>query len=345
MGDISSPARVLVTGGSGFVAGHCILRLLADLHRVRATVRSGRAAAAVRELVARHAPASASQVEVIEVDLMSDDGWAVAAAGCEYVLHVASPYPAVQPKDESTLIQPARDGTLRVLRAALRAGARRVVVTSSFAAVGYGHPQAATSFDETDWTDVDARGVTAYAKSKTLAERTAWEFAAREGLELAVVNPTGVVGPALGPDLGTSLASIALLLNGGAPALPRASIGLVDVRDVADLHVRAMTDPVAVGERFLATAGVMTLPEIAALLRSELGTAAARVPRMVIPDWLVRTLAVFDPGVRQTLPMLGPPHRGSSEKAMRMLNWAPRSAEQAVLATAQSILDNRPAGR
>lgn len=180
--------------------------------------------------------------------------------------------------------------------------------------------------------------MTAYAKSKTLAERAAWDFAEREGLELAVVNPTVIFGPALSRDYGTSVALLALLLDGGTPVLPRATVGVVDARDVADLEVRAMTHPAAAGERFLATAGLMTVPDIARTLRDRLGDAARKVPTRTIPDWVVRIVAAFDDNVRMTVPMLGTPHDATSAKARRMLGWAPRSTEEAVVATAQSIL-------
>ncbi|MFE6199352.1 SDR family oxidoreductase [Streptomyces sp. NPDC057838] len=331
-------SRVLITGGSGFLAAHCILRLLEDGFQVRTTVRSERGADRVRSMVAAGGSAAATDVEVVQADLTADDGWDAAVAGCDHVLHVASPFPVTPPADESDLIVPARDGALRVLRAALRGGVKRVVLTSSLAAIDYGHAPTTTPYDETVWTDLTGRGVTAYAKSKTLAERAAWDFAEREGLELAVVNPTGILGPVLSSDYGTSVGSIALLLDGGIPVLPRATVGIVDVRDVADLHARAMTHPTAAGERFIATAGLMTLSEMARTLRDRLGDAARKVPTRTIPDWIVRIAATFDDNVRLSLSMLGTPRDATSAKAQRMLGWAPRPPQQAVLATAQSIL-------
>ncbi|MFE6410935.1 SDR family oxidoreductase [Streptomyces sp. NPDC057837] len=331
-------SRVLITGGSGFLAAHCILRLLEDGFQVRTTVRSERGADRVRSMVAAGGSAAATDVEVVQADLTADDGWDAAVAGCDHVLHVASPFPVTPPADESDLIVPARDGALRVLRAALRGGVKRVVLTSSLAAIDYGHAPTTTPYDETVWTDLTGRGVTAYAKSKTLAERAAWDFAEREGLELAVVNPTGILGPVLSSDYGTSVGSIALLLDGGIPVLPRATVGIVDVRDVADLHARAMTHPTAAGERFIATAGLMTLSEMARTLRDGLGDAARKVPTRTIPDWIVRIAATFDDNVRLSLSMLGTPRDATSAKAQRMLGWAPRPPQQAVLATAQSIL-------
>lgn len=341
---LTEHGRVLVTGGSGFLAAHCVVRLLREGYAVRTTVRSRDKADRVRRLVhAEVGAGSVARLEVVHTDLTENDGWDAAVTGCDFVLHVASPFPATAPAHEDDLITPAREGTLRVLRAATRAGVRRVVVTSSFAAVCYGHAPTTTPYDESSWTDVDARGVTAYARSKTLAEHAAWEYIREHGeaTELAVVNPTGILGPALGHELGTSVASIALLLDGKAPVLPRAWIGVVDVRDVADLHLRAMTRPAAAGERFIATAGTMTLPEIARLLKDELGDDAGRVSTRTIPDWLVRLVALADGNVRQTLPMLGTPHHATSAHAEQLLGWRPRPAREAVLATARSVLAHR----
>jgi dihydroflavonol-4-reductase len=272
---------------------------------------------------------------------MSDAGWPAAVAGCRFVLHVASPFPAGPPKREDDLIVPAREGALRVLRAARDAGVERVVQTSSFAAIGYGHPPTDQPFSEKDWTDPNGTGVSAYAKSKTLAERAAWDFIAREGgaLELAVVNPVGVLGPVLGPDYSTSISMVQRLVEGSVPGLPRLSFGIVDVRDVADLHIRAMTNPAAKGERFLALAGdFVTMPEIAHVLRARMGDAAARVPTRVLPDWLVRLVARFDPSVAAVIPELGKMKKATNEKARRVLGWTPRSNDDAIIATAESLV-------
>ncbi|WP_216899882.1 SDR family oxidoreductase [Nocardia alni] len=331
--------QVLVTGGSGFLGAHCVVRLLDDGYRVRTTVRSPERAPAVRAMLAASGSSRADSVSFTAADLTSDRGWDDAMTGCDRVLHVASPFPPTNPAREDDLIVPAREGTLRVLRAARDAGVRRVVVTSSFAAIGYGHAPTDIPYDESSWTEL-SNGVTTYAKSKTLAERAAWDFVANEGkdLELSVVNPTGIFGPALGPDYGTSIATIVQLLGGALPRLPKVSAGLVDVRDVADLHVRAMTDPAAVGERFLATAGQMTLREMALAIRASLGEAARRVPTGTLPDWVVRLAALFDASARQALPMLGRPHRATSDKARRVLGWQPRTAQEAVTASAESVL-------
>ncbi|MEO7349298.1 MAG: NAD-dependent epimerase/dehydratase family protein [Terrimesophilobacter sp.] len=248
-----SGEKVLVTGGSGFVAVHCILALLREGYLVRTTVRSLSREADVRAMLAKGGVTAGDRLEFCVADLESDAGWADAAADCTYVLHVASPFPGRAPKDENELIIPSRDGALRVMRAARDAGVRRVVLTSSFAAVGYGTEVSAQPYTEKDWTDPTAK-VSAYVKSKTISERAAWAFIEAEGaekegapLELAVVNPVIILGPALGRDTSTSVSLVTRLLHGGAPALPNLSFGIVDVRDVADLHLLAMTHPAANG--------------------------------------------------------------------------------------------------
>jgi nucleoside-diphosphate-sugar epimerase len=272
---------------------------------------------------------------------MSDAGWPAAVAGCEYVLHIASPFPSTVPKDENELIVPAREGALRVLRAARDAGVKRLVQTSSFAAVGYGHAEQERVFTEKDWTDPDGADVMPYTKSKTLAERAAWDFISREGagLELAVVNPVGVFGPVLGPDYATSILLVQRMMDGALPGLPRMCFGVVDVRDVADLHLRAMTNPAAKGERFLAVAGdFMWIVEIAKTLKERLGDAAKRVPTRQLPNWLVKLAALKDPAVKQIIPELGKWKNATSEKAQRVLGWSPRSREDSVVATAESMI-------
>jgi nucleoside-diphosphate-sugar epimerase len=274
-------------------------------------------------------------------DLGNDAGWAEAVAGCDYVLHVASPFPPNVPKHEDELIVPAREGALRVLRAARDAGVKRVVLTSSFAAIGYGHAPQQAPFNETNWTDPTGSDMTAYVKSKTLAERAAWDFVAAEGgaLELSVVNPVVVFGPVLGPDYSPSVLLIQRLMSGTVPGSPKLTFGVVDVRDVADLHLRAMVHPAAKGERFLGVAGdFIWIRDIAKVLKDRLGEAAGKVPTRQLPNWLVRLAALRDPAVKQILPELGKQKNGSNEKARRVLGWAPRSNEEAIVATAESLL-------
>ena len=332
---------VLVTGGSGFIASHTILQLLAAGYRVRTTVRNLSRESDVRAMLKNAGGDPGDQLSFVAAELMSDTGWPAAVSGCEYVLHIASPFPSQVPKDENELIVPAREGALRVLRASRDAGVTRVVLTSSFAAIGYGHAERQIAFTEKDWTNPAGDDVMPYTKSKTLAERAAWDFINREGagLELAVVNPVGVFGPVLGPDYATSIMLVEKMMNGALPGVPRMCFGVVDVRDVADLHLRAMTNPAAKGERFLAVAGdFMWLTEIARVLKDRMGDRARRVTARQLPDWLVRLARFKDPAVKQIIPELGKWKNATSEKAQRILSWTPRSREESVVATAESLV-------
>jgi nucleoside-diphosphate-sugar epimerase len=336
-----SGESVLVTGGSGFIGAHCILQLLDEGYRVRTTVRSLEREEEVRAMLETGGAEPGDALAFAVADLTSDAGWPDAVAGCDFVLHVASPFPTSTPKDENELIVPAREGTLRVLRAARDAGVGRVVLTSSFAAIGYGHPPQKAPFDETSWTDPNGEGVLPYVKSKTLAERAAWDFIAKEGgkLELSVVNPVGVFGPVLGPDYSTSILLVQRMMDGAMPGCPQLYFGVVDVRDVAGLHIRAMTHAAARGERFLAVAGdFLSMVDIAKILKSRMGASAKRVPTRQLPNWLVRVAAIRDPAVKQILPELGTVKNATNEKAKRVLGWAPRSNEESIVATAESLV-------
>src|SRR5271156_3896149 len=335
-------ARVLVTGGTGFVGAHCLIQLLAGGHETRATVRDLKRESDVRAMLRQGGAGEVGErLTLFRADLNADAGWAEATAGCDYVLHVASPFPSTMTKDEDEPIAPARDGALRVLRAARDAVVKRVVLTSSFAAIGYGAKPQQAPFNETNWTDPNGEGVAPYVKSKTIAERAAWNFIETEGgrLELSVVNPVAVFGPALGSDYSTSVLLIQRLMDGAVPGNPQIYFGVVDVRDVADLHLRAMTHPEAKGERFLAVAGdFMSILEIATVLKNRMGAAGGRVPTRQLPNWLVRVAAPRDPSVKQILPELGKKKNGSNEKSRRVLGWAPRSSEEAIVASAESLL-------
>jgi nucleoside-diphosphate-sugar epimerase len=336
-----SGETVLVTGGSGFVGAHCILQLLDAGYTVRTTVRSLTRETEVREMLTAGGAKSLKKLSFVAADLLSDDGWAAAVAGCTYVLHVASPFPTTQPKNEDDLIIPAREGALRVLRAARDAKVKRVVLTSSFAAIGYSAPPPGGVFTEADWTNPND-DVTAYVKSKTLAERAAWDFIETEGgaLELSVINPVGILGPALSSDLSTSIELVVGLMKGAMPGMPKLSFGIVDVRDVASAHLLAMTTPAAKGERFLAIAGApMTMAGVAGVLRAKMPEASAKVPTRILPNALVRALAVVIPRLRELLPQLGKVKVASNEKARTVLGWRPRTNEEAILATAQSLID------
>jgi nucleoside-diphosphate-sugar epimerase len=334
-------SRVLVTGGSGFVGIHVILQLLEAGHEVRTTVRSLKREGDVRAMLKVAGVDAGEHLAFFVADLEQDAGWADAVAGCDYVLHVASPFPTDVPKDENELIRPARDGALRVLRAARDAGVKRVVLTSSFAAISYGQKPENGVFTEANWTNVNAPDAQPYPRSKTLAERAAWDFIASEGggLELSVVNPVGIFGPALGSDLSSSVVLIRMMMNGAMPGAPRIYFGVVDVRDVADLHLRAMTHPAANGERFIAAAGrCVSVFEVATLLRERLGDAGSKAPRRQFPDFLVRLFGLFNPSARAVVPQLGVIRETSSQKARDLLGWAPRSNEEAIIASAESLV-------
>lgn len=334
---------VLVTGGSGFIGGHCIIKCLAAGYRVRATIRSLKREVELRALLRAANAVNLDDLSFVEADLNKDDGWAEAVSDCTYVLHVASPFPAATPKDENELIEPARDGTLRVLRAARDAKVLRIVITSSFAAIHAGQTKAGSNkvFTEEDWTDVDAPGVGAYEKSKTLAEEAAWAFISGEGdgLQLSVINPVMVMGPVLAPETSTSIEVISRLMNGSVPGCPNLDFGVVDVRDVADLHFLAMEHPKANGERFLCMAPpTMSMKEISMALRERMGTKAKKCPTRGIPNIVMRLLGLFDPAIAMVVPHLSQSFAASNEKATSLLGWTPRSNVEAVVATGESLV-------
>jgi len=331
-------SKVLVTGGSGFVGSHVVLQLLNAGYAVRTTVRSLEKERLVRSMLENAGAKTEGRLTFFEADLLHDKGWREACAGSDYVMHVASPLVAT--RNEEEVIRPAVDGVVRVLRAARDSSVKRVVYTSTCGAVYYGHPLRAEPFDETSWTNVDGGDMGAYVKSKALAERAAWDFMKAEGgkLELSVINPSGIFGPALGPDYSSSLDLIKRLLNGSLPACPDLWFGVVDVRDVADLHLRAMVAPEAKGERFIATQGnAVSMLEIAKVLRNRLGQKARRVPTRKLPDLVVKAIALFNVEMRDLVPLLGKVRNATSAKAQKVLGWKPRSWEDAVVATAESL--------
>jgi len=332
-------SKVLVTGGSGFVGAHVILQLLSAGHEVRTTVRSLKREGDVRAMLKAGGQEPGDRLSFFAADLVSDAGWREAVAGCDYVMHVASPIPGSAPKHEDELIIPAREGTLRVLRAARDANVKRVVLTSSCGAVYYGHPPQEAPFDETSWTIVNGE-LTAYVKSKALAERAAWDFMSREGngLELSVVNPAGIFGPILGPDSASSVDLIKRLMN-GMPGAPRIYFGVVDVRDVADLHLRAMTHPAAKGERFIAVSGnAISMVDIARILRARLGDLG----QTSAPS----SLAGLGCEARRKARCVSATGSASAwrdqkcheREGERVLGWSPRSNEDAIVDTAESLI-------
>jgi nucleoside-diphosphate-sugar epimerase len=272
-------------------------------------------------------------------DLTSDAGWAEAVAGCDYVLHVASPFPPAQPKDPDELIVPAREGTVRVLGAALEAGAKRVVVTSSIAAIRLPAGEQKRLLTEEDWTDPDAEGLTPYIRSKTIAERAAWDLAGERGDEkrLAVVNPGAILGPVLSEDTSYSIEMVERMLK-GIPAAPKIGFNVVDVRNVVELELLAMTAPEAGGERFIASTDFLWMADVGKILRDRLGEAGRKAPTRSLPNPVVRLIARFDPGIRSVVSGLGKRSETSSEKARRVLGWSPRPVEDTVAETAESLI-------
>ncbi len=332
---------VLVSGGSGFLGGWCLVELLRRGHTVRTTVRDAAREAEVRARVGREVEAG-DRLSFHLADLGADEGWAEAVAGCDYVLHVASPFPSQQPKDPDELIVPAREGTLRVLRAALDAGVRRVVVTSSVAAVRGGVESSPAPLTEADWTDGDNTRLEPYTRSKALAERAAWDLVEERGEreKLAAVNPGAILGPVLGEERSFSLQMVERLLK-GVPGTPRIGFSVVDVRDVADLQIRAMTAPEAGGQRYIAVARFQWMADVAAVLRERLGPAAAKVPKRSIPDFLVRAMGIFDPSVRSVSRQLGQRVELSSEKARTELGWSPRPVDETIADCARSLIGEK----
>ncbi|OQR65842.1 epimerase [Streptomyces maremycinicus] len=331
---------VLVTGGTGFIGSWCIRSLLDAGHTVRTTVRDLRREPALRSWLHAATPFDDDRLTVVRADLEHPGGWDAAVADCDVVLHVASPTLRHTPADGHELVVPAREGVLRVLRAARDAHVRRVVLTSAFGTIGFGHPPRSVPFTEDDWTDVDS-DIPPYQRSKTLAERAAWEFIRTEGggLELAAIHPVGVLGPLLGPDDPPSLRLVRRMLEGRVPACPPFGMGFVDVRDVADLHLRAMTDPAAAGERFLAIAGhSLRVIDIARILRDRLGERAAQAPTRELPVWLARTLGIVNPETRLLKPQLGRDLDATSAKAEKLLGWRARPIEDTIAETAESLL-------
>ncbi|UBM59435.1 aldehyde reductase [Marinilongibacter aquaticus] len=333
-------STVLVTGGSGFIAVNCILKLLEQGYKVKTTLRSMDRQNEVKSMLRNGGIRSFDELSFIEADLVDDKNWNEAVAGCEFVLHVASPTPILNYKHEDEMIIPAKEGVLRVLKASRDANVSRVVLTSAYGAVGMGHLNRTTPYTEKDWSNLNAN-LHPYQKSKTIAERAAWDFIKIEGgnLELSTVNPVGVMGPVLGSDYSHSNQSIRRMLEGEIKACPKLDSCYVDVRDVADLHLLAMTSPKAKGERFLASSGnALSMLDVANILRKNLGDAAHYVPSKEIPNWPIRLAALFNPSLRMVATLLGKYAEVSSEKAQKLLEWSPRSNEEAIVATAKSML-------
>jgi len=330
---------VLVTGGSGYIGGWCVIELLRRGYLVRATVRNLRSEAPVRAIIDALGHAH-NALSFHAANLTSDEGWDEAAAGCDYILHVASPLAVAEPKDPETIIGPARDGALRVIGAGIKAGVKRVVMTSSTAATGLGHDARDGVADETNWSDGEDVRIGAYARSKTIAERAAWDLIGSSGgaTTLATINPSLVLGPVLSRDFSESIQVVERLMSGRIPGIPRLGFNIVDVRDVADLHIRAMTSDQAGGQRFIAAGEWAWMGEMARMLRANLGAEAAKVPTRKAPDFLLRLVGLIDRDVGSVAGSLGRKRDFTSAKAQAVLGWRPRPTQATVLDCARSLV-------
>lgn len=338
---IHSNQKVLVTGGTGFVAIHSILQLLNRGYQVRTTVRSLKSKDKIFEMLQNGGITDFSTLEFIETDLTSDKNWPEAMIDCDYVLHIASPIFLRLPKDEDEMIRPAVDGTLRVLKAARDAGVKRVVMTSNFGAVGYSHKDKNSLITEESWTDPNEKGLSTYNKSKVLAEKAAWDFMKNEGgaLELSVINPMGIFGPSLNKDLSSGFELLKKLLDGSMKAIPDIRLGIVDVRDVAELHILAMENPEAKSQRFLAlSGGTMSLMEIVKFLKEKMPYVTEKAPSKSLPTFIIRLTALFNDQAKAILPLVGINRNASNKKAKTILGWTPRTNEEAIMASIISLI-------
>jgi len=333
---------VVVTGGSGFIAIHIILQLLQQGYAVKTTIRSQAKEAVVKEMLTNGGITDFTDLSFSQADLTSDANWEETMTGATYVIHVASPTPKLNFKDESEMIRPAVDGVLRVLKAARDNGVKRVVMTSAYGAIFAGHKNRTTPYTEKDWSNLDAKNIHPYQKSKTMSEMAAWDFIKKngQGLEFATVNPVAVMGPVLSAKYSHSNIQIQEMLEGKIKALPKVDSGYVDVRDVASLHLLAMTSDKANGERFLATTGeTLSMMDVADILREAFPDYAGRLPTKLFPNSVIKAAAIANPKLRMIASIVGSYAETSNEKAKSLLGWNPRSAKSAIIATAQAMID------
>lgn len=329
---------ILVTGASGFVGTHCIVQLVEKGYHVRGTLRNMSRADSIRQIISENTTRE-FQLDFVQADLTNDDGWDEAVKGCDAIFHVASPVPVQLPKHEDELIIPAREGTIRVLKAARKAGVKRVILTSSVAAICYGHEKGRTSFTETDWSNPDGDNLTPYIKSKVLAEKAAWDFVEQEGgINLSTINPGGILGPVLEKDYGSSAEIVKKMMDGEFPGYPNIGFPLVDVRDVASMHVAALENNDAIGERFICSNKYVWFSEVGQVLRQNFPEYSKKLPKRNLPDWLIRIFALLDKETKSVLNELSFRKDVSFDKAQKVLNWHPKSNEEAIKATAESLI-------
>jgi nucleoside-diphosphate-sugar epimerase len=338
-----SKTLVTITGASGFIGMHCILELLRAGYRVRGTLRTMSRGDGIRDALAKLVDVG-DRLEFAQADLTKDEGWSEAVAGATYVMHVASPLPRKPPKHEDDLIVPARDGALRVLKAAAAAGVKRVVMTSSVAAVLYGHTRDGSRvFDEGDWSDIDAK-IGAYEKSKTIAERAAWELVGSlpsgQAVELVTINPGLVLGPVLDSDYGTSGEVVRKLMKRELPGCPDVSWVMVDVRDVASAHIAALTAEGAAGNRFIVASEEASMLDVAKILRENFAERGYKIPVKRLPNWLMRVAAIFDKTARLAVPELGKRQVVDNKRARDVLGFAPRSLEDMTVSMGESMIEH-----
>lgn len=332
--------KILVTGATSYVGTHCIAELIARGYAVRGTVRKLDKGQAVTEAIERHL-GKEPDIEYVETDLMSDRNWDEAMKGVDAVLHVASPFPMQQPEDPKEVTEPAVQGTIRALKAANDNGVKRVVLTASVASIIYGHPaRQERPFNEEDWTNPDGRDVTPYVLSKYLAEKAAWKFADENNMQITTIHPGLILGPLLRKEAGTSVDVIRKFLHGEMPGSPKVQFPIVDVRDVARLHVDALESQQAIGQRYLATSEAFWFHEIGAALKTAVPEFSRKLPKFVMPNWLVKLVSVFDKDVSAIVPQLGKEMATDNSKTRNTFDWQPVAAIESIAATAESLKEH-----
>jgi dihydroflavonol-4-reductase len=332
--------KILLTGVSGFLGSHTAIQLLNQGYQVTGTLRDLKRADAIKQVIAQHTPHIA-QLTFAQADLSTETDWRSLMQEVDYVLHIASPFPRELPKNENDLIIPAKKGTLDILQAASQAGVKRVVITSSSGAILYGKEKAKRSgtYTEKDWTDIaNQQDTTPYFRSKTIAERAAWDFIAKDksGMQLTTICPGAILGPVLEQDFGTSANIVIKTLDGSSPAIPQIGFDVVDVRSVADMHLKAIEVAEAGGERFICSAGFLSFKEVAAILRE--AYPKRKIPKMTLPNFAVRLFSYIEPTLRPILIDLGVERRVDNSKAKKILGWQPIDNKEAVLSCAESLL-------